>query len=96
MQNWDATGDDGVFESNMTLCIEAFIGRAGGDEGVKFEEHVILTDDGVERLSQNHATNGVRCNEMTFRPGTTMSKNCGRWFVSTSQLPAFSQECLID
>ena len=52
LQDWDATGDDGVFESNMTLCIEAFIGRADGGEGVKLEEHVILTDDGVERLSQ--------------------------------------------
>ena len=52
LQDWDATGDDGVFESNMTLCIEAFIGRADGGEGVKLEEHVILTDDGVERLSK--------------------------------------------
>lgn len=49
--DWDSMGTDGIFEPNMTLCFESFIGREDGHEGVKLEEHVLLTDKGIERLS---------------------------------------------
>ena len=49
--DWDAVGEGGIFEPNMTLCFESFIGHEDGGEGVKLEEHVILTERGVERLS---------------------------------------------
>ena len=35
----------------MTLCVESFIGSEGGREGVKLEEQVIITENGVERQS---------------------------------------------
>ena len=45
-------GYDGVFEPNMTICVESYIGSEGGDEGVKLEEHCLVTQDGLEVLSQ--------------------------------------------
>jgi Xaa-Pro aminopeptidase len=44
-------GYDGVLEEGMTLCVESFIGEAGGREGVKLEEQVLITKDGCELLS---------------------------------------------
>jgi Xaa-Pro aminopeptidase len=49
--DWANTGYDGVFEPNMTICIESYIGRENGDEGVKLEEQVLVTENGVEILS---------------------------------------------
>ena len=45
-------GYDGVLEPNMTICIESYIGEDGGSEGVKLEEHCLITETGVEVLSQ--------------------------------------------
>ncbi len=47
----DAKGYDGVLVPGMTLCVESFIGREGGKEGVKLEEQVLITETGVETLS---------------------------------------------
>ncbi len=44
-------GYDGVLEAGTTLCVESFIGVAGGREGVKLEEQVLVTADGIEQLS---------------------------------------------
>jgi Xaa-Pro aminopeptidase len=46
-----AGGYDGTFEPGMAVCIESYIGELGGDEGVKLEEQVLITDTGIERLS---------------------------------------------
>ncbi len=51
-QDFAAKGYDGVLEAGMTLCVESFIGVAGGREGVKLEEQVLITDHGVERISR--------------------------------------------
>jgi Xaa-Pro aminopeptidase len=45
-------GYDGTIESGMTLCVESFIGPDDGTEGVKLEEQILVTDDGVELLSR--------------------------------------------
>ncbi|MEM6495219.1 MAG: Xaa-Pro peptidase family protein [Pseudomonadota bacterium] len=45
-------GYDGVIEPNMTICVESFIGENGQGEGVKLEEHCLITDNGIEVLSQ--------------------------------------------
>ncbi|KAA3623363.1 MAG: aminopeptidase P family protein [Proteobacteria bacterium] len=47
----EARGYPGVVEPGMTLCVESYIGAENGREGVKLEEQVVVTDDGVERLS---------------------------------------------
>ena len=44
-------GYDGVLVPGMTLCVESFMGRDGGKEGVKLEEQVLITETGVETLS---------------------------------------------
>lgn len=44
-------GYDGVIEPGMTICVESYIGTAGGREGVKLEQQVLITDAGIELLS---------------------------------------------
>ena len=48
----EITGYDGVLEAGMTICVESYIGEAGGAEGVKLEEQVLVTDTGAEVLSR--------------------------------------------
>ncbi len=50
-EDYPARGYDGVLEAGMTLCVESFIGVEGGREGVKLEEQVLITEDGIEPLS---------------------------------------------
>jgi Xaa-Pro aminopeptidase len=50
--DFDARGYDGVLEPGMTLCVESFTGSEGGREGVKLEEQVLITENGVEVLSK--------------------------------------------
>ena len=35
----------------MTLCVEAYTGVVGGENGVKLEEQVVVTDEGCVPLS---------------------------------------------
>ena len=54
IKHWDqfeAHGHDGLIKPGMSLCVESFIGKEGGREGVKLEEQVIITENGVELLS---------------------------------------------
>ncbi|MDF1793351.1 MAG: Xaa-Pro peptidase family protein [Thalassobaculaceae bacterium] len=45
-------GYDGVIEPGMTLCVESFIGHNDGGEGVKLEQQVLVTETGIELLSE--------------------------------------------
>ena len=47
----EAHGYDGSFAPGMTLCVEAYVGAVGGQEGVKLEEQVLVTETGCEVLS---------------------------------------------
>ena len=47
----EAHGYGGVFEVGMTLSVEAYVGAVDGHEGVKLEEQVVVTDNGVVPLS---------------------------------------------
>jgi Xaa-Pro aminopeptidase len=42
---------DGLFEENMVVCIECYVGELGGREGVKLEQPVWLSADGAVVLS---------------------------------------------
>jgi Xaa-Pro dipeptidase len=44
-------GYDGILEPGMTICVESYIGEVGGDEGVKLEQQILITDNGYEQLS---------------------------------------------
>ena len=50
-QDFAHGGYDGVFEPGMTVCVESYIGEVGGEEGVKLEQQVLITDHGIELLS---------------------------------------------
>ncbi|MBO9402838.1 Xaa-Pro peptidase family protein [Shimia sp. R9_3] len=45
-------GYDGEILPGMTLCVESFIGKATGGEGVKLEQQVLVTNSGIELLSR--------------------------------------------
>ena len=46
-----ASGYDGVVEAGMTICIESYVGEAGGPDGVKLEQQLLITPTGAEVLS---------------------------------------------
>lgn len=39
---------------NMVLCVEAYVGKENGTEGVKLENQVLVTETGFENLSPYH------------------------------------------
>lgn len=45
-------GYDGEILPGMTLCVESYIGEAGGPEGVKLEQQILVTGSGIELLSR--------------------------------------------
>lgn len=49
-EEWGAY--DGVFEENMVVCIECYVGEVDGVEGVKLEQPVWLSSDGSVSLSE--------------------------------------------
>ena len=38
----------------MTISIESYIGEIGGKEGVKLEDHFLVTKNGLKQLSSFH------------------------------------------
>jgi Xaa-Pro dipeptidase len=46
------SGYEGVLEAGMTICLESYIGEAGGPDGVKLEEQILVTETGAEMLSR--------------------------------------------
>jgi Xaa-Pro aminopeptidase len=42
---------DGTFEAGMVVCVESYCGAVGERDGVKLEQQVLITDDGIELLS---------------------------------------------
>ena len=51
-EDMDRDGYDGIVEVGMTLCLESYIGRLGGDEGVKLEQQVLITENGPLQLCE--------------------------------------------
>ena len=49
--DWESGGYDGLLEPGMVLCVESYVGRHGGHEGVKLEDQVLVTETGWEQLS---------------------------------------------
>ncbi|UWQ05450.1 Xaa-Pro peptidase family protein [Aliiroseovarius crassostreae] len=45
-------GYDGEILPGMTLCVESYIGKTTGGEGVKLEQQVLVTETGIELLSR--------------------------------------------
>ncbi|MFZ4660780.1 MAG: M24 family metallopeptidase [Caldilineaceae bacterium] len=51
LRDWEKFASDGILAKNMVLCVESYVGVAGGKEGVKLEEQLLITETGVESLS---------------------------------------------
>ncbi|HEX6111443.1 MAG TPA: Xaa-Pro peptidase family protein [Geminicoccaceae bacterium] len=51
-EDFAPSGYDGVLEAGMTLCVESYVGEAGGREGVKLEQQLLVTAAGAELLSR--------------------------------------------
>ena len=51
-EDYASYGYEGVFEPGMLICVEVYAGEAGGKEGVKLEDQVLITEDGYENLTQ--------------------------------------------
>lgn len=49
---WEDGQFDYDLEPGMFLCSEAYIGTVGGEFGIKLEDQVMITDDGVENLTR--------------------------------------------
>ncbi len=49
--DFEDKGYDVPLHAGEVLCVESYIGRDGGREGVKYEEQVLVTETGVEQLS---------------------------------------------
>ena len=49
--DWESWGYDGMFENNMVVSVESFIGEVGGSQGVKLEQQVLITEGGAEPMS---------------------------------------------
>ncbi len=45
-------GQDYVLEPGMMLCVEAYLGIPGAPDGIKLEDQVLITEDGVENLTR--------------------------------------------
>lgn len=45
-------GYDGIIEPGMTICVESYIGEDNGNEGVKLEQQLLVTETGNELLSR--------------------------------------------
>jgi Xaa-Pro aminopeptidase len=43
---------DYVLEPGMCLCVEAYMGIPGARDGIKLEDQVLITEDGVENLTR--------------------------------------------
>jgi Xaa-Pro aminopeptidase len=41
---------DGVFEENMVVCVESYIGAVGGSQGLKLEQPVLITAEGPQMI----------------------------------------------
>ncbi|MTI09673.1 M24 family metallopeptidase [Curvivirga aplysinae] len=50
--DFEDAGYDGVILPGMTICVESYIGEDGGHEGVKLEQQVLITENGIKLLSQ--------------------------------------------
>ena len=49
----DGGDRSGIFEENMTITIESYIGKLGGKEGVKLEQQYIVKENGLELMSKH-------------------------------------------
>ncbi len=50
--DWEERGYSGVLEAGMMLCVEAYVGEVGGPDGIKLEDQLLVTENGVENMTR--------------------------------------------
>jgi Xaa-Pro aminopeptidase len=50
-RHFESDGYDGLVEADMIICVESYVGKPGGAEGVKLEQQIRVTPQGPEVLS---------------------------------------------
>ena len=50
-EDWGPNAPDEALQPGMVICVESYMGRLGGDEGVKLEEQILITATGHEQLT---------------------------------------------
>lgn len=50
--DWDEWGYDGMFEENMVVSVESYIGEVGGPDGIKLEQQIVIGANGNRVLSR--------------------------------------------
>lgn len=50
-EDWSGSGYDGVIEPGMVMAVESYVGPRHGEEGVKLEQMVFVTESGTELLT---------------------------------------------
>ncbi|HWJ33882.1 MAG TPA: Xaa-Pro peptidase family protein [Steroidobacteraceae bacterium] len=53
IEDFSEWGSDGVFVENMVVSVESYIGELGGQDGIKLEEQVLITDRGAVSMSKS-------------------------------------------
>ena len=49
----DGGDKGGIFQNNMTITVESYIGKVGGKEGVKLEQQYLVGQNGLELMSHH-------------------------------------------
>ena len=58
-QDFADWGYDGVFEENMVVSVESYIGQVGRKEGVKLEQQALITARGTVLMSKSRFIDAI-------------------------------------
>jgi Xaa-Pro aminopeptidase len=58
-QDFAEWGSDGLFVENMVVSVESYIGEVGGQDGIKLEEQVLITEKGAVPMSSSAFSDGI-------------------------------------
>jgi len=53
------SGYDGIFEENMVVSVESYLGGEGGNEGIKLEQQVLIARSGAIPFSKTPFDNAL-------------------------------------
>ena len=50
-EDLESYGYEGELQAGMALCVEAYVGEVGGQDGIKLENQLLVTETGYELLT---------------------------------------------
>jgi Xaa-Pro aminopeptidase len=73
----------GEIEDGMVLSVEAYVGVEGEDEGLKLEEQVLVTSEGVEVLGHAPTTSTSRAPDASDGLRRRLDRRVPQWYHIT-------------